>query len=241
MTNDFCRYIGINYSMNNNYSILLFGFIVIFLTSCKNNDEVFAPVVTTNLTVVNASADTLNFYLNGTRQNNTSSLFPGGSDVNATVPAGLQNYQFKNAGNFNILFSIPLTLKDSTFNTMYVAGQSSNFVFSTADNIPSPSYSATSDTAYIRFVNAAPDIGSLNVSIGRSVNFTALAFKSSSAFLPLTGGLNEVKIFQAGASTPKVDTIITFEPNSVYTLFAKGLLNGKGNAVFDVGIILNNP
>jgi len=225
--------------MNINCSVLLFGVIIIGLTSCKNNDEVFAPVLSTGLTVVNASADTLNFYLNGTRQNNTSSLFPGGSAINSTVPAGLQNYQFKKAGGFSVLFSIPLTLTDSTYNSLYVAGESASLSFNTRDNIPMPSNNATSDTAYIRFVNAAPDIGSLNVYIGSVVNFKALAFKSSSAFLPLTGGQNEVKIFQAGAATPKIDTVITFQPNSVYTLFAKGLLNGKGNAVFDVGIIVN--
>jgi hypothetical protein len=89
-------------------------FVVVFaltgLYSCKNNDEIFQPKVSAFINVVNASADTLNFYLNGTRQNNASSLSPGGQSFYIAVPDGQQNYQFKKPGDFNVLFSVPLTL-----------------------------------------------------------------------------------------------------------------------------------
>ena len=231
--------------MNLSYSILIFIGLLIGLSSCKNNDEVFAPVINTNLTVVNASADTLNFYLNGTRQNNTSSLFPDGSVVDITVPAGLQNYQFKKAGAFTVLFSIPLNLRgvaasltDTIYNSLYVAGESSSLSFSTLDTLL---VDTQQNMSTIRFVNASPDAGSVNVFVGDTVNFMARAFKSSSGFLAAGSGLKEVKVYLANNSTsPQIDTSLTFLPNQIYTLFTKGLINGKGNSKFDVGLVVNS-
>jgi len=226
-------------------SILFFIASVITLSSCKNNDNVFTPTVSTGLTVVNASADTVNFYLNGTRQNNNSNLFPDGSVINQIVPAGQQNYQFKKLGASTVLFSVALNLVDSTYNSLYVAGETADLTFHTLDNIPVPSNSLTTDTAFLRFVDAAPDAGSLNVTIGNlttgnTISFNGISFKSSSAFVPSISGQNEIKIYQAGSNVAKVDTVISFVPNYIYTLFAKGLANGKGNSVFDVGVLLNN-
>jgi hypothetical protein len=217
-------------------SVLLFIAAVTGLIACKNNDNVFPPVTFSAINVVNTSADTLNFYLNGTRQNNSSSIYPGGTSGYLTVPSGSQNYQFKRAGGFNVLFSIPLNLKDSVNNSLFVAGQTSDKVFSTVDNLL---IDTAQNFSTIRFVDAAPDAGALNVSVGDTVNFRSQSFKSSSVFLPVGSGLKEIKVYLGGASSPKIDTTITLQPQRVYTLFAKGLLNGKGNSVFDVGIVLN--
>ena len=232
--------------MNINYSILFLIAALIGLASCKNNDEVFAPVTNTNLTVVNATADTLNFYLNGTRQNNGSSIYPDGSVVNLTVLGGLQNYQFKKTGAFTVLFSVPLNLKgvptnlsDTIYNSLYVSGQSPALAFNTLDTLPA-NRSFVTDTSFVRFVNASLNAGSVNVFVGDTVNFKGRAFKSSTVFLPTGSGLKQVQIYLAGAAAPAIDTLITFIPNQVYTLFSKGMLNGKGNAAFDVGVVINN-
>jgi len=91
----------------------------------------------------------------------------------------------------------------------------------------------------VRFVNASPDAGLLNVFVGDTVNFKSRAYKTSTVFLPTGSGQKEVKIYQVGVATPKVDTVIAFRPGRIYTLFSKGLINGKGNSVFSVGMILN--
>ena len=218
---------------------MLLVIFVVELSGCKNNDNVFPVQKKTAITVVNASADTLNVYLNGTRQNNLSSLFPGGSVTDLVVPAGSQNYQFKKAGAFSVLFSVNLNLTDSTYNSLFVCGETSNFAFNTLDYLPQNSNSASSDTAYVRFVNASSDAGNLNASIGGTIAINSVAFKNASSFTIVTSGQNEIKIYQASNSKLLKDTIITIQPNYNYTLFSKGLLNGTGNSKFGLGILTN--
>ena len=224
--------------MNIKYSVLFFIAAIMGLASCKNNDEVFTPVVITYVNVVNASTDTLNFYLNGTRQNNGSSISPTSQSFYLTVPDGQQNYQFKKAGGTVVLFSVPLNLKDSVNTSLYVYGESASQTFTTADALIS--YTAHPDTTQIRFVNISPDAGSLNVTVGDTVSFTSQAFKSSTAFAQTGGGKKEVKVFLAGSVTATIDTPIVFQPGGIYTLYSKGLLKGKGNAAFNVGVAINH-
>jgi hypothetical protein len=224
--------------MINRYTILLFIAAIIGLVSCKNNDEVFPPKVSTFFNVVNASTDTLNFYLNGTRQNNGSSINPNAQSFYLTVPDGQQDYQFKKIGATTILFSVLLNLKDSANTSLYIYGGSASQTFTTNDVLLT--YKAHPDTTQIRFVNVSPDAGSLNVTVGDTVSFNSQAFKSSTAFALTGGGKKEVKIFLAGAVTAKIDTNIVFLPGGIYTLYSKGLLNGKGNAIFDVGVATNH-
>ncbi|MDB4903031.1 MAG: hypothetical protein JWQ63_2312 [Mucilaginibacter sp.] len=223
--------------MNIKCLFLLLIITLIGLSSCKNNDNVFKTVTYTDLTVVNASADTLNFYLNGTRQNNSSSLYPTGYVAHdQSIPSGLQNYQFKKAGNSAVLFSVPLNLTAKTYYSLYLTGESADRAFYHADTLYRDSLP---NMATVRFVHAASDAGNLDVYVGNAVNFKNRSFKTTSVFLPIGSGPQEVKIFQTGAIIPKVDTVITIQQNLIYTLFSKGLVNGKGSSAFGVGIVLN--
>ncbi|HEY8783341.1 MAG TPA: DUF4397 domain-containing protein [Mucilaginibacter sp.] len=223
--------------MNIRCSILIFIGVITGFVSCKNNDNVFKTVIYTHINIVNASADTLNFYLNGTRQNNTSSIYPTSQSFYLTVPGGTQNYQFKKAGGFTALFNMPLNLKDSTNYSLYVAGETTDQAFSTIDTLLKDT---VQNMSLVRFVNASPDAGSLGVTVGDTVNFKTRPFKSSSVFLPVgSSGLKEIRIYLAGSSIPKIDTTVAIEPNKTYTLFSKGLLNGKSNIAFGLGVAIN--
>lgn len=217
------------YEMNIRYTVLFVA--AIAMASCKNNDNVFPKQISSYLNVVNASADTLNVYLNGTRQNNTTSLFPGGQSFYITVPAGVQNYSFKKAGSPNVLFSVPLNLKDSVDNSIYVTGETAAGSFTSVD-VPR----ADSVHAALRFVNASPDAGSLDVAVGDSLKFfPAVAFKSVTAFLPVGGGQKRIRVYLAGAANAAIDTTITIVPSNGYTLFSEGSVNNK-NKTFKIGV-----
>jgi hypothetical protein len=223
--------------MNTRNLILALLFALTGLYSCKNNDEVFPVTGVAFFNVVNASTDTLNFYINGTRQNNASSLYPGGQSFYLPVSDGKQNYQFKKAGGFNVLFSVPLNLSDSSNTSLYIYGEAAGQAFTTNDVLLRDT--SHLDTTQIRFVNVSPDAGSLNVTVGDTLSFMSQAFKSSTAFKEIGGGQKEVKVTRAGVVTPLKDTLIVFQPGYIYTVFSQGLLNGKGNAAFGVGVVIN--
>ena len=223
--------------MKKGFNILLIFAAIVLIHSCKNNDNVFPKVLPTNLNVLNASADTLNYYLNGTRQNNGSSLFPTGQTNYLTINAGQATYQFKKAGSFNVLFNLPLKLTDSSYYSLFVCGNTADKSFLVLDQL----YQDTvTNSTQIRFVNASPDAGNLDFFAGDTINYKSAPFKGISAFLQTGSGLKEVKIYQSGSANPLIDTSIAFQPGYIYTLFSKGTLNGKGTSVFDVGVASTN-
>jgi len=199
---------------------------------------VIAAIQTTNLNVVNASADTLNFYQDGTRVNNGSNLIPDGSLGYQTVTSGAQNYQFKKAGSPNTLVDIPLTLDVSTLTvqklySIFIAGETSDKVFLTRDTLVND----TTGGASVRFVNASPITGTLDVTIGNTFSYKKMAFKSATGFIHVNSGNSTLTIYQSGSTTPLASGTITLVEGTSYTLFTKGLLNGTGKSAFGVRIL----
>jgi hypothetical protein len=233
--------------MNFKALTLLFVVVVTGLLSCKNEKDL-APVtpILTNLTVVNATADTINYYLNGTRQNNTSDLYPGGSTGYLDVYSGLQNYQFKKTGSAVALFSVPYTLDTSKYYSIFVAGTTANKTFKTVDALDSAQAILVTDTTFqksmIRYVNASPDAGQVTVTVGTgdTVNLTNKSFMYVSQFMPFNAShVQHVKVYLPGISTAKIDTPITFQTGAIYTLFTKGLVTGQGGSAFSISLIGN--
>jgi len=235
-------YIAINYMRTRLFTLLFFAVITGFL-SCKNKDLPLPVGTTTRLNVTNAGADTLKFFINGTRQNQLSAIFAGGSTGYLTVLSGTQNYRFsKSNEGFPTLFTTTFTLNTSTYYSIFVGGETLDKTFLTVDPIVAADTLLATDTtlttSVIRFVNASPDAGPLDVRVGGgdTVHITNASFKYVGNYTLFKAGLKEVKVYQTGSDTAKIDTMITFNTGNIYTLFTKGLLNGKGNAVFSVGL-----
>ncbi|ASU33256.1 DUF4397 domain-containing protein [Mucilaginibacter xinganensis] len=224
--------------MNTRFIILLLVVAVAGWASCKNNDNVFPKTATVGLNIINASNDTLNLFINGTRQTNFS-LTSGGQSFYLPVAAGLQNYQFKKNGGVDILFSVPLNLKaDSINNSLYITDETTASSFSKFDFLDTTGINTT-PKAKIRFVNASSDAGSLNVTVGSKVSFSSIAFKQIGAFTIIDTGLMAMKVKVAGSDIVKVDTSMTLAAGHMYTLFSKGSLTGKGTAKLSVALARN--
>ena len=219
--------------MKTRLAALFFIIAITVLASCTSNDNVFTKKVSTAINVVNASADNINFYVNGTRQNNTSALTPGGQTFYLTVPAGAQNFQIKKDGSPEYLISIPLNLKDSLYHSLYIAGESLDKTLVTIDTLI-----VDTNKVQLRFVHTTPGAGIFDVKIGDTLKFHT-PFKTSSSFLSVGSGLKEIKVFETGSSTPKIDTIVSMSPNKGYTIFTKGTLTGTGSSKFSLGVALN--
>jgi hypothetical protein len=213
-------------------SVLLFAISVIGLSACsKVSDDILVANNSTTLTVINASSDTLNFYQNGTRLNSTSNLYPFGQLSNLSVIVGDQNYQFKKAGNANTLVNALFSIQANTIYTMFTAGGSADKVFLLRDTLKNDSL------ARIRFVNASPINGTLDVTIGSAFNYKKLSFKSATPFVAMAGGKVALAIYQSGGTTPLAAGTLTLTSGNSYTLYTKGVLNGTGNNLFGARIL----
>jgi hypothetical protein len=221
--------------MNIKVSILLFAILITILTACKGDGDLPPVVITTNLNVINAGTDTVNFYQDGTRINNTSNLYPFGTLGYLLVAAGQQNYQFKKAGSSNTLVNIPLTLTASGLYTLFLAGETADQAFLLKDSLNSL---ISNTDVRIRFVNASPISGTLDVSIGNTFNYKNLAFKSATPYVEVSSGANTLAIYQSGSTTPLTPSgTLTLAAGFTYTLFTKGVLNGTGNSAFGARIV----
>ena len=222
--------------MNIKAILFFFAVVVIGLSACTKTDGDLAVTnKSTFLSVINASADTLNFYQNGTRLNNSSNLYPFGLLSNLSVTVGLQNFQFKKAGSPNALVDAPNTIKaDSTY-TLIFAGETTDQVFLLTDHFLIPD-----STAIIRFVNASPTVGGLDVTIGSAFNYKSRAFKSATPFVKVPAGKNRLTIYKSGSTTPLITPgDLTLVGGTSYTLYTKGSLNGTGNNVFGARILIS--
>lgn len=222
--------------------IICFLAITTLFLSCKNKDVPPATPAPTALNVINAGADTINYYVNGTRQNNLSSLYPQGATGYTSVLSGAQNYQFKKAGSAVALFGVVDTLILKSYYSIFVTGETADKAFKTIDSLGAASTILSADTTFttcmLRFIDASPNAGSLNVNVGKgdTLNLKNRNFKFAGPFTKFTAGAKEVKI---SSSTASIDTTLTLQSGSIYSLFTYGIVNGTGGKTFSVKLIIN--
>jgi hypothetical protein len=221
--------------MNIRVLFLFFSVAIMGFYSCKKtNGDVAVSNSLTYLDVINASADTLNVYQNGTRLNIGSNLLPSGQYANLIVKTGDQNYQFKRSGNPTVIADTKFNLLDTTAYTMFVAGESADKVFLLRDTIVSDT------TARIRFVNASPDAGSLDFTIASKPVFKSRAFKSATPFVSVLAGKVVYSIYRQDIGALLASGTLTLAKGASYTLFSKGLINGKGTALLGARMLITS-
>jgi hypothetical protein len=229
--------------MNIRFLVLLMIAVVTGFTACKKTYD-DAPKVTTqtSLDVVNAYTDTVNFYLNGTRLNNNSNLYPGISSgyYVLNIPAGEQNYQIKKMFNpasstVQPLFSIPQPVDPYYYHSLFIAGPTVADAFFTQDALAGDT-TVNDSTCYVRFVNASPDAGSLDFTVGDTVKFTSQAFKTASGYVTVgVNGKKAISVYHTGQSTPILSGVYNIGPGNIYTFYAKGSISGTGATAFGIG------
>lgn len=206
--------------------------------SCKKNGD--APTTTTTATqvnLINASNNNINFYLNGTRINNTTTYYPGGTLGYVNILAGLQNYSVKIGGSSVPAFSKSLNFSTDSVYSLYVSGTTENDIFKTTDVLVAD----TSGLAKVRFVNASPDAVALNLKFEGTLNevkFTDVSYKTTTPYVLVKAGIVDLAIFQSSVPlTPVRRDTVTLSAGGIYTYFGYGSI--KNAASFGTGFIRN--
>ncbi len=199
--------------------------------------------------VINASADTVNFYLNGTRLDNNTDLFPGIASVYYPVPSGAQTFQIKKKFDpitsvVQPLFSITSPADGHPDHSLFVVDETQANAFNTVDTLAFlVDTSTSSTTCYVRFVNASVDAGNLDFA-ANNTKYSNQAFKTGSGFKRVTVSastdtLATINVYHAGQTTPILSGHYLLIPGNAYTFWTQGKLNGTGNLIFSVGTAIN--
>jgi len=179
----------LNENMNIKVLSLLLIVIIAGFAACKATGDIAPVLTTTNLNIVNADTNALNFYQNGSRLNQISSLAPSSESgyITVSLPPTPTIYQFKIAGSSNYLINgYELTLDTFKYHSLFAAGETADKVFLVTDVAPA---SGTVTQAAIRFVNASPATTGLTVSFNGGPTFANQAFKSASGFTLIGSGI----------------------------------------------------
>jgi hypothetical protein len=222
--------------------LLIVSIAIVSFSACQKNND--APVVSTSidsLNFINASAQPVNIYLNGSRLNNNSNLTIGGSSGYYNVPSGQQTYQVKKVfdpagGVVTTLFNLPLNLTAHRYYSLFIADDSASHAFTTIDTLRTDT---TAGTCLVRFVNASPDAGPIDFSIG-GIHYNGQDFKSASGFRFVdTASLSPIIVNKSGTATQLINGHYPLLERHSYTFYAKGSPDGTGNSAFSIGVTVN--
>ena len=223
--------------MDTRIKVLFFIAAVVCWASCKKNGDAPATTSTTSVNLINASNNNINFYLNGTRINNTTTYYPGGTLGYVDILAGTQNYSVKINGNSVPSFSKPFSFSADSVYSLYVAGAAESDIFKTTDILVAD----TGGKAKLRFVNASPDAGTLDLKFEGTLNqtkFTGIGYKTTTNYVLVDADTVYLAVYQSSAPTIAVrrDTVI-LTGGSIYTYFGYGSI--KSATSLGTGLITN--
>jgi len=236
-----------------NFRILTIVFFAVTLSVYGCNKAKYADTVAPSddnpplVNTIDATADTINIYQSGIRQNSASNIYPGGSTSYLYFLRGTQNISVKKAGSSAVLFSNTFPIDSSQYYSLFVTGTVTGDMFITNDAIDTAQSvlenDETSTLAMVRFVNASPQSGALAMTIdaGDTVNFKNINYTGATAFVPLNATVTEfVKVFTASNNTtPAVIDTLTLQPDYIYTLYTRGSLTGTGKNALNISVAVD--
>ncbi|MCD8741924.1 DUF4397 domain-containing protein [Mucilaginibacter roseus] len=200
------------------------------LASCQKEDVAPSVPPSAAVNVVNVSGGAFNFFMNGTRLNNTSTIYPDGVSGYLEVYSGQQNYQFKNDRSPDVAFTLPLSLDSAASYTLFAAALDTTNIILVNDDISID----TGNVALIRFVNASPKVNNITLSLNDTARVSNAAYRSVSDLIRIVPGRKKLSV----GNTNMGDSV-TFTRGNAYTIYSKGdpAINGDGG--FGLGIIQN--
>lgn len=208
----------------------------------NNTGDGFADltVATAKVLIVHASPDApgVDLLVDGLVVNSSALEFPDNTGY-LGVPAGDRNVMVNASGT-------DLTVIDATLN-LDANNNYSVFAVDVLDNI-SPLVlmddlsTPTSGNAHVRFLHLSPDAPAVDITLkDGTIIFGNIGFKEYTQFTPIPAGTYDLQVRVAGTSTVALElTGVTVGDGSIYTVFAKGFLNGSAKEALGAEFIMNN-
>lgn len=225
-------------------ALIIIGGIFI-LSSCKTDTPVLS-FGESHIRIINASPDdnAINVYINDTLKTSSPLAF-GESNSYAPISGGVNHFQVKVNGNLVNHSDLTFQLDTNKFFTVFVAGNISKDSMSYV-SLQDDLKVLTDTTAKVRFVNLAPNSPYLDVVVSTDPqdsisSFSGVNFGSGANYKQFKAGNYTIKLRQSGKNVDLATPIsIKFEAKKIYTLWAKGYINGTGSQTLSPALLIDN-
>lgn len=216
-----------------------FACVTVTLSSCLKNNEDEVQVAA-GLSVVNtwaADSTAIDFYLDRRPVNSQPILFTQvlpyfeifpGQRIASVVLAGTDVILYEGQGVFT----------GGQFYTLFFTGTADTAeLVLVDDDLTAPA----AGKSKVRFAHMGPDAPPVDIAVkGGAVLFSNQAYKTASDFSTVDPGSYNLEVRLAGTTTVVVDVPnVTIAADSIYTVIARGLVNGQGNLALGAQIINN--
>jgi len=206
------------------------------LSSCEDDEK----TTYANVLVTHASPDApgVDLLIDDIKVNTQPLTYPNNTGY-LDAETGTRNIKVNVAGTTTTVINGNLDLEVDKYYSVFAVDQVSEITaLVLEDDLTMPA----SGKAHVRFVHLSPDAPAVDVAVASSgaVVFSDIAFKESTAFTPLDAGTYNLDVRVAGTSTVAlVLPPVTLEAGKIYTVFAKGFLEGAGAQALGAEIIVN--
>jgi len=210
------------------------------ITSCSDDDNnPVAPKATANVMVVHASPNAPAVDLLVDNSVAGSGLAFPNNTAYLSVDAGTRNVKVNVSGTTTTVINADLSLTANTNYTVFAVDSVSKIsTVVLTDNLASPA----AGKAHVRFVHLSPNAPAVNITLTNgTIVFGNKAFKQATEFTPLDAATYDLQVRDAATNNTVVLNLpgIALTNGKIYTVFAKGFLDGAGAQALGAQMIVN--
>lgn len=224
------------------FSLISFSTAILFgFTACSEDEDPVAPTPnpTAKVMVIHASPDAPGVDLLVDNSVAGSNLTFPNSTGYLEVEAGTRNIKVNVTGTQTTVIGADLNIAANTAYSAFAVNTVANLEpLVLVDNLTAPA----SGKSHVRFIHLSPDAPAVDITLtDGTVVFSNVAFKDVVDFTPLDAAAYNLQVRAAGTTTVVLDLgTVTLQAGKIYTVFARGLLNGSGSQALNASIIANN-
>lgn len=216
---------------------VMFFAMMALVSSCeKDNEKTYA-----DLMVVHASPDApgVDLLIDDVKKNSSPLAYPNNTGY-LSIESGTRNIKVNVSGTTTNVINGDLAVEqDKKYSLFAIDVVAKLSVVVLGDDLTPPA----AGKAHVRFLHLSPDAPAVDIAIASSgaVVFGNVGFKGYTGFTSLNEGTYNLDVRLTGTSTVVlVLPAITLQTGKIYTVFAKGLVQGTGAQALGTEIILNN-
>jgi len=155
-----------------------------------------------------------------------------------SVEKGTRNIKVNVAGTSTTVIDKNLNLEANKNYSVFAVDAVSNLSpLVLEDDLSTPA----NGKSHVRFIHLSPDAPSVDITTQEGiVVFGGISFKDFTPFTPINSGTYNLQVRLAGTETVVLElNNIVAESGKIYTVFAKGFVDGTGNQSLGAQIIIN--